>query len=148
MSFKVLRQTRSIFIPNLISSFDNSTHFYIVKEFIPGGDLFYHLNHFKKDKGSDENLKNMFKKFTFPKIDFKNIRLGRFTADEVRFYAVQIIMVLEFLHAKSVIYRNLTLENIMITSNGHIKLVDFSCAKVKSWLYWYLIWNQLWNKKK
>ena len=37
--------------------FDNSTHFYIVKEFIPGGDLFYHLNHFKKDKGSDESLK-------------------------------------------------------------------------------------------
>ena len=102
---QALLECKSIFVPALLASFDNSTHFYIITDFVPGGDLFLHL----REKESQ-----------------------RFSAKEVKFFAVQLVMAVEYLHAHNVIYRNLIPENIMLTSNGYIKLIDFSCSKVKN----------------
>ena len=53
----------------------------------------------------------------------------RFSESEVLFYACEIILALEYLHSKGIIYRDLKPENILISQDGHIKLTDFGLAK-------------------
>ena len=53
----------------------------------------------------------------------------RFTESEVIFYAAEIIIALEFLHSKKIIYRDLKPENILLRDDGHIRLADFGLAK-------------------
>lgn len=45
------------------------------------------------------------------------------------FYTCEIIVALEYLHSKKIIYRDLKPENVLIDINGHIKLSDFGLAK-------------------
>lgn len=58
----------------------------------------------------------------------------------VVFYTAEVICALEFLHGNNrclynlilgqkILYRDLKPENIMLTSTGHIKLVDFGFSK-------------------
>ena len=65
-----------------------------------GGTLFYHLN-----------------------------KQRRFTEREIAFYAAEIILALEYLHEKKIIYRDLKPENILLSQDGHIRLADFGLAK-------------------
>jgi serine/threonine protein kinase len=96
-------------LPNLVHpsiiSFLNSTHdekyIYFAFEFISGGDL-----------------------FTLLKVE-NNLSL-----EKAQFYAGQIVFVLDYLHSKNIIYRNLKPENILINKNGYIKIADFQLAKV------------------
>ncbi|ESW12699.1 hypothetical protein PHAVU_008G134800 [Phaseolus vulgaris] len=52
-----------------------------------------------------------------------------FSEETVRFYAVELVLVLEYLHKFGVVYRDLKPENIMIQESGHIMLVDFDLSK-------------------
>jgi protein kinase X len=45
------------------------------------------------------------------------------------FYAAEIILALEYLHAKSIVYRDLKPENLIFSQDGHIKITDFGFAK-------------------
>ncbi|KAL6271112.1 hypothetical protein ACE6H2_028023 [Prunus campanulata] len=51
-----------------------------------------------------------------------------FSDDVIRFYAAELVLVLEYLHGLGVVYRDLKPENIMIQENGHIMLVDFDLS--------------------
>ena len=51
-----------------------------------------------------------------------------FTEKEARFYACELIVVLEFIHKNGYIYRDLKPENVLIDEEGHIKLTDFGLA--------------------
>lgn len=73
---------------------------YIALEFIIGGDLF--------DLLRDEQY---------------------FSNDVALFYASEIILTLEYLHDRNIIFRDLKPENILIAKDGHIKLTDFGFAK-------------------
>ncbi|XP_061376216.1 serine/threonine-protein kinase OXI1-like [Gastrolobium bilobum] len=52
-----------------------------------------------------------------------------FSEEAIRFYAVELVLALEYLHNFGVVYRDLKPENIMIQETGHIMLVDFDLSK-------------------
>lgn len=52
-----------------------------------------------------------------------------------RFYLANIVLAIEFMHSKDIIYRDLKTENIMVTSTGYCKLADFGLAKKTSQTY-------------
>ena len=88
------------FILKLNYSFQCKLNLYLLVDYEGGGTLFFHLN-----------------------------KLKRFTDDEIVFYAAEIILAIEYLHSKNIIYRDLKPENILLSQDGHIKLADFGLAK-------------------
>ena len=89
------------FIVNIKFAFQDETKLYIVSEFLQCGDMFYHMHH------STIN----------------------FTESTVKFYIIELILAIEFLHENNVIYRDLKPENILMNSEGHIKISDFGLSK-------------------
>ena len=59
----------------------------------------------------------------------KQIEDGLFEEDEAKFYIAELILAIEYLHKNNIIYRDLKPNNILIDSDGHIKLTDFGLAK-------------------
>ena len=57
------------------------------------------------------------------------IKRNKLTIKKAQFYAGQIVFVLDYLHSKSIIYRAIKPENILINKNGYIKLADFGLSK-------------------
>ncbi|XP_068325375.1 serine/threonine-protein kinase OXI1-like [Pyrus communis] len=51
-----------------------------------------------------------------------------FSDEVIRFYAAELVLVLDYLHGLGVVYRDLKPENIMIQESGHIMLVDFDLS--------------------
>ena len=52
-----------------------------------------------------------------------------FTPDNTRFLVSQILLMLEHMHNNRIIYRDLKPENLMMGSDGYLKLVDMGLAK-------------------
>jgi serine/threonine protein kinase len=57
------------------------------------------------------------------------IKENLFEEDEAKFYIAEIILAIEYLHKRDIIYRDLKPENILIDEDGHFKLADFGLAK-------------------
>ena len=91
------------FIVNIKSAFQDIAKLYIVSEFMQGGDMFYHMH--------DGKI-----------IIFNN--------DKTRFYIMELVLALEFLHKNNMVYRDLKPENILLDAKGHIKLTDFGLSKI------------------
>jgi serine/threonine protein kinase len=49
---------------------------------------------------------------------------------EFRFYAAEVCLALKWFHDMNLLYRNLSLYDILLGLDGHIKLVDFIVSKV------------------
>ncbi|EPZ32887.1 putative camp-dependent protein kinase catalytic subunit [Rozella allomycis CSF55] len=89
------------FVVNLFCTFQNTRNLYMLMEYVLGGELFSHLR-----------------------------RAGRFSNDVTKFYISEILLAIEFLHSKNVVYRDLKPENLLLDSRGHVKITDFGFAKI------------------
>jgi len=89
------------FIVNLLAAFQDEKRLCLLLEFVNGGELFSHLR-----------------------------KEGRFPDADTKFYAGEIVWALHYLHSKSIVYRDLKPENLLIDSEGHMKVTDFGFAKV------------------
>ncbi len=54
---------------------------------------------------------------------------GCMSEEEVRAFALQMCDMLDYLHALNVVHRDFTPDNLMLTQNGVLKLIDFNVAK-------------------
>mmetsp|Transcript_110351 Transcript_110351/g.152610 ORF Transcript_110351/g.152610 Transcript_110351/m.152610 type:complete len:226 (+) Transcript_110351:1933-2610(+) len=49
-----------------------------------------------------------------------------------RMYLCEVMVAIEYLHSKQILYRDLKPDNILIDEEGHIKLADFGLSKLNS----------------
>ena len=54
---------------------------------------------------------------------------GRFPEEKARIYLAEIILALQYLHEKDIIFRDLKPDNVVIDSQGHALLTDFGLSK-------------------
>ncbi|EGF99747.1 uncharacterized protein MELLADRAFT_94122 [Melampsora larici-populina 98AG31] len=47
----------------------------------------------------------------------------------VKFFVAELAVVLDHLHRKNIVYRDLKPDNVLVNSNGHVKLTDFGLAQ-------------------
>ena len=52
----------------------------------------------------------------------------RFNEEITRFYSAQILLGLEYIHSKDIIFRDLKLENILLDEYGNCQISDFGFA--------------------
>jgi len=97
---RVLSMCRHPFVLALYKTFQDVDAVHMLLELVAGGELF----HLLRDRR----------------------RLDEPTA---AFYAAIMVCVLEYLHDRNIVYRDLKPENVLIDRDGYLKLVDFGFAK-------------------
>jgi 3-phosphoinositide dependent protein kinase-1 len=60
------------------------------------------------------------------------VKLLDFSLREIKMYAYQIVLILEFLGRKGIVHRDLKFENFMLDEDFNLKLIDFGTAKLTS----------------
>ncbi|KAL1955205.1 hypothetical protein VTO42DRAFT_8917 [Malbranchea cinnamomea] len=101
--FLIANKERHPFLLNLHACFQTETRVYFVMEYISGGDLMLH------------------------------IQRGQFGLKRAQFYAAEVCLALKYFHENGVIYRDLKLDNILLTLDGHIKIGDYGLCKEEMW---------------
>jgi serine/threonine protein kinase len=99
----IANKERHPFLLTLNACFQTETRVYFVMEYISGGDLMLH------------------------------IQRGQFGLKRAQFYAAEVCLALKYLHENGVIYRDLKLDNILLTLDGHIKIADYGLCKENMW---------------
>lgn len=95
----MLAKVNSPFVVNLYYAFQTSNKLCFILDLMNGGDLHYHLT-----------------------------QHGVFNEQEVLFYAAELILALEHVHAQSIAYRDLKPSNILLDEVGHLRLSDLGLA--------------------
>ncbi|PWN20665.1 kinase domain protein [Microstroma glucosiphilum] len=96
----IMRKIRHPFIISCHLTFQDSKCVYLLMDFAKGGEIFSHLR-----------------------------RVKRFPVDVTRFYIANVVLMLEHLHSKDIVYRDLKPENLLLDDHGYLKLADFGFAK-------------------
>ncbi|XP_020588367.1 serine/threonine-protein kinase WAG1-like, partial [Phalaenopsis equestris] len=86
------------FLPTLYARLDASHYACFLIDYCPGGDLHSLLRH---------------------------CPVHRLPLPAVKFYAAEVLLALEYLHALGFVYRDLKPENVLLRADGHVMLSDF-----------------------
>ena len=97
---RIMEYVESPFVVSLKYAMQTKTNLYFFLDFIPGGELYWHLN-----------------------------RAQRFDEELARFYAAELALALSTLHGANIIYRDLKPENVLLDATGHVCLCDFGLSK-------------------
>ncbi|KAL4484301.1 hypothetical protein ABPG72_006412 [Tetrahymena utriculariae] len=96
----ILESINHNFLVKLKYTFQTDDKIFFIMDFMKGGELFQHL-----------------------KLNH------RFSEQTAKFFAAEVLLALEYLHSRKIIYRDLKPENILLDEHGHIRLTDFGMAK-------------------
>lgn len=89
------------FVVSLKFTFQDSQKLYMAMELHPAGDL------------------------------FEQIQIRKpLSLEDVRIYAAEMVLILQLLRKKNVVFRDFKPENLLIKQSGHLAITDFGCAKV------------------
>lgn len=58
------------------------------------------------------------------------MKVGRLTIEQVQQFATQVADGLHAAHAKGIVHRDIKPENLLLTPDGHVKIMDFGIAKL------------------
>lgn len=87
-------------VVKLYFAYRTKSHFALVSEYCPGGELFQHL-----------------------------CKKRALKSEAVAFYAAELMLALGYVHGRGIVYRDVKPENCVLDARGHLKLVDFGLAK-------------------
>ena len=59
-----------------------------------------------------------------------SMKLGLISYESAKFYIGSLIIILNYLHERDILYRDLKPENIIIDSQGYPKMIDFGTSKI------------------
>jgi protein-serine/threonine kinase len=96
----VLSYVKHPFIVGLNYAFQTSDKLFLILDYCPGGDLGWHLQ-----------------------------REKRFSEYRARIYMAEVILALEELHRRNIIFRDLKPDNVLLDEEGHALLTDFGLSK-------------------
>jgi len=102
-AWKQLQDVKCHFVVKTYCTFVDQQNICVVMELCSGGDLNVHLE-----------------------------MCGSFNASDSKFYAAEICLGLAALHGQNIIYHDLKPQNMMLSKSGHIRLIDFGLASVKT----------------
>lgn len=97
---RILQEANHPYIVQLKYAFQNHDKLYMVMDYYSGGSLRQVLR-----------------------------RRGRFSIRRAQFYLAQILLAISHLHSSNILYRDLKLENIVITADGNVACTDFGLSK-------------------
>jgi len=97
----LLNKTNHPFIVNAYHTYKDERNLYMILEYVPGGEL----------------------------LSIARANAACFGNDTAKFYAAQLVMALQYLHADNIIYRGMVPDNLLVDKMGYLKLVDFGFAK-------------------
>ena len=92
--------------PNIVpyfETYDDDKYLYLVMDYVKGMDLFEAIMREKKQKFSEKQAAK---------------------------YMIQLFKAITHCHAQGVVHRGIKPENVVVTANEEIRLIDFSFAKV------------------
>lgn len=105
---KILETLSSLFVIRMLGRFQTPDELIFVLESAPSGDLWTLIH--ERDELRDNE--------------------GFLSIDITRFYIANIVLALEHMHDRKIAYRNLKPENVLMNSNGYIKVTGMAFAKV------------------
>ncbi|KAJ1995749.1 rim15, signal transduction response regulator [Coemansia spiralis] len=97
----MMAQTGSPFVVRLLYTFQSRTNLYLVMEYLNGGDCASLLK-----------------------------AIGTLPENWAQQYLAEVVLGVEDLHARNVVHRDLKPDNLLIDSEGHLKLTDFGLSKL------------------
>lgn len=97
--FETVNLSHHPFLVNLFACFQTAEHVCFVMEYTAGGDLMMHIH------------------------------TDVFTEPRAVFYAACVVLGLQFLHDHKIVYRDLKLDNLLLGTDGYVKIADFGLCK-------------------
>jgi 3-phosphoinositide dependent protein kinase-1 len=103
MEKAILNKLKHRGVVELYHTYSDYNAIYFLMEFCDGAEMWTTIMHGAKLTGCHESLS--------------------------RYYMAELVEVLEYMHNNGVVHRDLKPENLMITNEGHLKVIDFGTAK-------------------
>uniref|UniRef100_A0A8K9VFH8 protein kinase C n=1 Tax=Oncorhynchus mykiss TaxID=8022 RepID=A0A8K9VFH8_ONCMY len=97
--FETVNNVRHPFLVNLFACFQTKEHVCFVMEYAAGGDLMMHIH------------------------------TDVFQEPRAVFYAACVVLGLQYLHDHKIVYRDLKLDNLLLDTEGYVKIADFGLCK-------------------